>query len=88
MRKGCRKPFEVNELLLAIQADEEHDLAAHGPALYHVYVVSAWSGTPSNRQLSEHTEIGWFSCRDAIRLNLAHPKYGDLFARLESWQRP
>jgi len=58
----------------------------HGPGLYHIYVVFVWSGTPSNRQLSEHTEIGWFSYRDAIRLKLAHPQYADLFTRLESWQ--
>src|SRR5215216_4877157 len=27
----------------------------------HLYLVTDWAGTPTNRQLEEHSEIGWFS---------------------------
>lgn len=55
------------------------------PALtLHVYEVTAWTGTPHNRQPHEHTEISWFPLEDACRLQLAHPSYAALFRRLEA----
>jgi 8-oxo-dGTP diphosphatase len=47
----------------------------------HLYLVTAWSGTPANRQLEEHSVIGWFSLEQAAELPLAHPAYPMLFAR-------
>ena len=47
----------------------------------HLYLVTAWTGTPSNRQLEEHSAIGWFSLAQAAGLPLAHPSYPTLFAR-------
>jgi len=49
--------------------------------IVHLYVVSDWIGTPSNRQLEEHSAIGWFSLTEAIQLPLADPSYPMLFAR-------
>ena len=47
----------------------------------HLYLVTAWSGTPVNRQLHEHTSIQWFSLAQAVQLDLAHPTYPQLFAK-------
>jgi 8-oxo-dGTP diphosphatase len=47
----------------------------------HLYLVTAWCGTPVNLQPHEHDSIGWFSLEQAVQLNLAHPSYLQLFAR-------
>jgi 8-oxo-dGTP diphosphatase len=47
----------------------------------HLYLVTDWTGTPTNRQLEEHSTIGWFSLAQATQLHLAHPTYPTLFAR-------
>ena len=47
----------------------------------HLYLVSDWQGTPFNRQLEEHSEIGWFSLAEAIQLRLADESYPRLFER-------
>ena len=47
----------------------------------HLYLVTAWSGTPANLQLEEHSTIGWFSLEQAVQLELAHPAYPGIFAR-------
>lgn len=49
--------------------------------IVHLYLVTAWSGTPENLQLDEHSTIGWFSLAEAVQLPLADPGYPDLFAR-------
>jgi 8-oxo-dGTP diphosphatase len=57
----------------------------------HLYLVTAWSGTPVNLQPHEHDFIRWFSLDQAMQLNLAHPSYLRLFARYlshESNRRP
>jgi 8-oxo-dGTP diphosphatase len=46
----------------------------------YLYLVTDWTGTPTNRQLEEHSEIGWFSLEQAIQLPLAHPDYPAIFA--------
>ena len=47
----------------------------------HLYRVSAWTGTPVNRQPEEHSAIGWFSLAQAAQLSLADPSYPMLFER-------
>jgi 8-oxo-dGTP diphosphatase len=49
---------------------------------YHVYLVLAWSGIPVNQQPDEHTTIAWFSLERVVQLELAHPAYPQLFARV------
>jgi mutator protein MutT len=49
------------------------------PCVLHMYVVTAWTGTPHNRLADEHAEITWFSIDDACRLELAHADYPSLF---------
>jgi 8-oxo-dGTP diphosphatase len=49
--------------------------------IIHLYAVTAWEGTPINRQPHEHSVIGWFSLEEASQLPLADPSYPALFAR-------
>jgi 8-oxo-dGTP diphosphatase len=50
--------------------------------IVHIYTVTAWTGTPANRQIEEHSAIGWFSLEQARQLSLAHPRYAALFERV------
>jgi 8-oxo-dGTP diphosphatase len=52
-----------------------------GEVTVHLYLVTHWTGTPANRQLKEHSTIGWFSLEQAAQLSLAHPDYPTIFAR-------
>jgi 8-oxo-dGTP diphosphatase len=47
----------------------------------HLYRVTAWKGTPYNRQPEEHSVIHWFSLAEAEQLHLADPIYPSLFER-------
>lgn len=47
----------------------------------YLYLVTAWTGPPTNRQLEEHSAIDWFSLEEAVQLPLAHPDYPTIFAR-------
>jgi len=47
----------------------------------YLYLVTDWIGTPTNRQLEEHSTIDWFSLEQAAQLSLAHPDYPAIFAR-------
>jgi 8-oxo-dGTP diphosphatase len=49
--------------------------------ILHLYLVTEWRGSPSNRQLEEHSAIGWFSLAEATQLKLADPIYPILFER-------
>lgn len=48
----------------------------------HLYLVTEWSGVPLNCQLHEHSTIEWFSLDQAVRLDLAHPSYPQIFAKI------
>jgi 8-oxo-dGTP diphosphatase len=61
---------------LSAPPNEETDLLT-----LHLYLVTDWTGTPTNRQLDEHSAIGWFSLAEAIQLPLADPSYPELFTR-------
>ena len=63
---------------LAVPTEQSGEVAE---VSIHLYFVSTWSGTPTNLQLHEHTEIQWFSLSQAIKLDLADPIYPQLFAR-------
>ena len=49
--------------------------------IVHLYRVTAWKGTPFNRQPEEHSVIHWFSLAEAEQLHLADPIYPTLFER-------
>jgi mutator protein MutT len=70
------KPLEViRESVPAQDNMPSYDLVVH------LYCVTAWNGSPINRQLEEHSLIQWFSYAEAIQLDLAHPSYARLFAQ-------
>jgi 8-oxo-dGTP diphosphatase len=55
---------------------------ASATTIYHMYVVTAWTGTPTIRD-SEHTELRWFALRAAMLAEgLALPDYCALFAEV------
>ncbi|MBM3523270.1 MAG: NUDIX domain-containing protein, partial [Alphaproteobacteria bacterium] len=65
---------------LLTSTNDDND-RGRGIALYHFFVVSAWTGEPTIRN-HEHTAIRWFSIDEACALpDLAHPSYPDLFRR-------
>lgn len=64
------------ETISPSEAKEESDLL-----ILHLYLVTDWTGTPTNRQLDEHSTIGWFSLAQATQLSLAHSMYPTIFAR-------
>jgi len=68
--------LETSTLSLPASLDEPADTLT-----VHLYLVTAWEGTPLNRQSDEHSEIGWFSLEQAIQLELADPAYPTLFER-------
>jgi 8-oxo-dGTP diphosphatase len=47
----------------------------------YLYLVTDWTGTPTNLQLEEHSTIDWFTLEQAAQLPLAHPDYPAIFAR-------
>ena len=61
---------------LAAAADEPPELLT-----VHLYLVTAWTGTPVNMQPEEHSTIGWFSVEEAGELPLADASYPVLFNR-------
>ena len=65
------------------QPNKETDLLT-----IYLYLVTDWIGTPINRQLEEHSTIGWFSLEQATQLHLAHPTYPTIFARYLSSETP
>ena len=46
---------------------------------YRIYLVTAWEGTPENRQPEEHDQISWVSPAQFENMRLAHPAYVRLF---------
>ena len=67
--------------LIAVFHEPRRDML--GDYEYHIYLVPDWIGNPRNLQLNEHSEIAWFHIEEALQLELAHPKYPDLFSNIE-----
>jgi 8-oxo-dGTP diphosphatase len=66
---------------LSLLAPAPDPAEADEPWTVHLYRVTAWTGTPANRQPEEHSLIAWFSLREAAGLPLADPIYPFLFRR-------
>ncbi len=54
-----------------------HPLNAEG-LLLHSYYVTQWTGTPSNLQEHEHSEIAWVRLTEVDKLELASPYIPEL----------
>ncbi|MFX1534750.1 MAG: NUDIX hydrolase [Promethearchaeota archaeon] len=55
----------------------------YGDYEYHIYLVTDWIGSPRNLSPNEHSELDWFDIDEASQLDLAHPRYLELFKRIE-----
>ncbi len=66
---------------------EDPDPDIHGDYEYHIYLVTEWTGLPSNLSLKEHSELHWFDIAEALKLKLAHPKYPSLFESINTMQK-
>ena len=73
-------PAQWTELEIVTESVPERDNMPAHDLIVHLYCVTAWIGSPVNRQPEEHSRIQWFSYAEAIRLELAHPAYPRLFA--------
>jgi 8-oxo-dGTP diphosphatase len=62
---------------------EEPD-TREGRVTFHVFVVTKWSGEPTNLAPDEHDALRWVPLDDACRLQLAHPAYQVWFQKLRS----
>ena len=90
---GHIEPGESEQDALRRELDEELGIAptqlghldtirgdAPEPWRLHLYVVTAWRGTPRNRQ--EHSELRWCTLVEAQqRLRAAHPDFPRLLAK-------
>lgn len=54
----------------------------NGAHLYHLFHVEAWSGGNPAMRGREHSEIGWFTLGQILRLDLALAAYRPIFRRL------
>jgi 8-oxo-dGTP diphosphatase len=57
------------------------------PVTVYLYLVTGWTGSATNRQLEEHSTIGWFSLEQAAGLPLAHPDYPTIFAKYLTFEK-
>lgn len=48
----------------------------------HFYLVTAWNGTPANRQPHEHAEIRWFQREEVKHVALASSEYTRIIDRV------
>ena len=62
---------------------QEQESQTYGKYEYHIYLIIKWAGKPANLSLKEHSEIGWFKIKEAIKLKLAHPEYPNLLNNIE-----
>ena len=68
------RPIRFEEL----GAFGEPDPQKYSDALYHVFAVHEWEGRPENIG-REHQTIRWFRYDELQHLNLASPKYLEMF---------
>jgi 8-oxo-dGTP pyrophosphatase MutT (NUDIX family) len=54
----------------------------NGEAVYHIFLVTRWTGVGPLPKGEEHSEIRWFPIEDAVKLDLAHPAYVELLKQL------
>lgn len=57
---------------------EEARPAEHGEGRYHIFLVTAWGDGEPRLRGPEHSELCWMRLERALRLPLAHPRYGSL----------
>jgi 8-oxo-dGTP diphosphatase len=69
LRRECQE-----ELGIAVQAAEPLVMRSSDPTVeVHAFVITSWTGTPTNRAPDEHDELRWFHPRQLTDLPLADP---------------
>jgi 8-oxo-dGTP pyrophosphatase MutT (NUDIX family) len=71
-------PTHLHELATLPEPEPGMD----GPAAYHIFLVTQWTGKGPIATGDEHSEIRWFPISGAIELKLAHPGYVGLLRAL------
>lgn len=71
-------PIKFRELATLPELEPE----INGAVVYHIFVVTRWTGRGPIATGDEHSEIRWFPISDAIELRLAHPGYIELLKQL------
>ena len=95
---GHAEPGESLEDCLVRELQEELDVTAtayspslvfaepypalYGAGAYHLYLVTDWQGPGPRIANDEHSEMGWFTPQDALRLDLAAEGYRDVLRTL------
>jgi 8-oxo-dGTP diphosphatase len=69
------------------ETEPELSPEAHGPGVYHVFLVRRWAGPEPHLRNTEHVELGWFTPLEARELKVADPAYLELFGRTDALQR-
>ena len=54
----------------------------YGPHRYHVFVIPKWRSTSPFMRGVEHTELGWFTLKELLQLDLALLDYKSLFYQM------
>lgn len=67
--------------LLAILTDQE--IMTGEQFCLYIYLVTNWISVPINAAPDEHEMLGWFGIHEAVQLDLALPKYTEVFHKLE-----
>jgi 8-oxo-dGTP diphosphatase len=74
--------YNISSSELAILDEPEPD--KNGIYKYYIYLIKEWIGSPKNLKPKEHSKIEWFTIKDALKLELAHPKYFEIFKNLKT----
>jgi 8-oxo-dGTP diphosphatase len=71
------------ELGIEIAHPREPPLQIVADAQMHlsIWIVSTWTGTPSNLAPDEHDELRWIALHEINSLALAHPSYPELLRK-------
>ena len=76
--RECREEIAVDISELRPVEVEIHDPNLH----IHAFLVSRWTGEPTNAAPGEHDALTWFDASQIAGLRLAHPSYENWLPRL------
>lgn len=81
LRRECRE-----ELGIEIHRASPLKLGCSNPRLAkHAFLVTEWSGAPTNRAPEEHDDLGWFTAAELASLTMSdpagHKDLGDILER-------
>lgn len=78
--------IEPTEFVFLTTVNEPHP-AENGAGIYHFYLVTDFDGEPQNLQPHEHAFVRWFSFKESLKLEFAHPLYLELIRQISNERR-